>query len=211
MLKPVARTCELAAMVVLSVLVFFWGSNSWLPVRFDQEKIEVWASSGQVHVIGNYHYVNASILLASSSLSLPFPIDSNHPRPSTYSIRQEAAGRFSNQEIATHTYHGHIVFRLCFFPLEEKWIRVEYTQGTRVSEGRYILVTTRKWGRPLDRGEYVLHLRPEMQLVSSNYSLAAESSGETNVYAFSETDFFPSQDWEFQWAEPSKSGNDGVH
>jgi hypothetical protein len=86
-----------------------------------------------------------------------------------------------------------------FWPKQEKWIRVEYVQPTLTDNGTYILRTTRNWNRPLDNGNYILHLCNGLSLASSNYPLEQRSFGEQITFSFSRAHFFPSEDWDFSW------------
>jgi hypothetical protein len=198
-MSTIARHFELVLALILIVLATFLGTDIFSSVRFDQEEIEVWAVEGQIQVRGLYHYRNRTILPLSFSLGLPFPVDSDHPAPSTFSVTETNAAGESWDAVSLRTYHGNKVFRLIFWPKQAKWIQVDYTQGTRTECGRYILKTTRKWDRPLDHGEYILHLGNGLTLASSTYPLKKDSLGNRNTYSFSRVDFYPSEDWEFAW------------
>jgi len=184
----------------LFVLVALYaGTNVFSPVRFDRERIEINVTSGEIHVRGLYHYRNRLPLPLSFSLGLPFPVDSTHPAPSFYSVSQVSPDGSLVQEIPTRKYHGHVVFRLFFWPSREKWIRVDYLQGAAASNGRYILLTTSKWNRPLDRGEYVLNLDNSSDLAASNYALQRSADAGHAMYSFTRENFIPSEDWVFSW------------
>lgn len=191
------------ASVLLVVLALYLNAGVLSPVRFDQESIEVWANENQIEVRGLYHYRNLSLLPASLSFGLPFPVDHEHDRPGLFSIAEIKADGKSEQEVVPRLRHGDVVFRLFFASHEEKWVCVHYFQHTRVPAGTYILRTTRAWGRPLDHGDYTLHLGSEASLASSNYSLALDSSTAMNTYKFSRKNFYPAEDWNFAWREPA--------
>jgi hypothetical protein len=193
---------HLWAVVQISFLVlaaFYFGRNQLSLMRFDREKIEIWAFEGQVQVTGLYHYVNRSVFPASFSLGVPFPTDSEHPLPAEFHVSEvDGKGAFL-KGIETRHYRGETVFRLWFWPSGERWIRLDYIQGARVPEGRYILLSTRKWGKPLQRGEYILHLSDGLELTSSNYHMTPNASGNPASYTFFRIDFLPTEDWEFRW------------
>jgi hypothetical protein len=176
-------------------------------VRFDRERIEVWALPGQIQVSGLYHYRNPLPLPALVNLGLPFPIDANHGVPTTFSISESDASGAAGTPIRPTRRNRDVSFRLLFRPGEEKWLRVDYVQGSRVPRGSYILLTTRAWGRALDRGDYVLHLAEGSALVDSNYSLAASAA--PNTYRFSEENFYPDKDWQFEWGNGKPDGAGG--
>lgn len=190
----------LLALALIGVAVYF-GCGVFPRVRFDRERIEVWATPLQIQVIGLYHYCNPSRLPALLSLGLPFPVDAEHPRPTMYSIATATKDGRIVDYIRPTERRGDVRFRVPLLPHEEKWVRVDYVQGTSVPRGTYILVTTRKWRRPLDRGDYFLHLAPGLELASTNYWLDVTTAGEKNTYSFEKTDFFPTEDWEFSWRE----------
>ncbi len=200
--KHLKRDVDLFLALALTILAFYLGSTVFSPVRFDREKIEVWVADGQIQVRGLYHYRNRFPLPLSFSLGLPFPVDDGHKTPSIFSISEVFADGSTSKEIAPRNYHGNVVFRLWFAPRQEKWIRVDYVQGALQPSGRYILLTTRKWNRPLELGEYVLHLGNESELAASNYSLRLEPRSQQKQYSFVRSDFYPGQDWEFSWRTP---------
>jgi len=180
-------------------LAFYAGTNVFSPVRFDREKIEIDVTGAEIHVQGLYHYQNRLPLPVTFSLGLPFPVDTAHPAPASYSVTEIASDGSSIREILTRKYHGDVVFRLFFWPRREKWIRVDYLQQAALPNGRYILLTTRKWDRPLERGEYVLRLGDPSELAGSNYSLRKSLDGAVMRYSFEKENFLPSEDWVFSW------------
>jgi hypothetical protein len=197
--KYFKREVDLLLASVLTILAFYLGSNIFSPVRFDREKIEVWVTGGQIQVRGLYHYRNRFPLPLSFSLGLPFPVDDAHKPPSIFSVSEVLADGSTSKEIASRNYHTNVVFRLWFAPKQEKWVRVDYVQDILQTNGRYILLTTRKWNRPLDRGEYILHLRDDFDLAASNYTLQLELGGQQKRYSFVRSNFYPSADWAFSW------------
>ena len=200
------RYSDLLLAALLVLLAVYLNFNLYPPVRFDYERIEVWAFPGQIQVSGLYHYRNSSPLPRSFSMGLPFPVDATHGSPSSFSISESNQQGTSLEEITPAVYHGDVTFRLWFGPGEDRWVRVDYVQGARVSGGRYILLTTREWRRPLDRGDYVLHLAPGLLLSRSNYELRP-GPPHGGTYYFSRNDFYPAEDWEFTWREqPAATG-----
>ena len=202
-LRPVlsllARQSDLFLAFLLTALAAYLGTNLFNPVRFDKEKIEVWAVAGQIQVRGLYHYQNRTLLPLSFSLGLPFPTDSNHPAPSSFSVVETNANGETLTPISLRSYHGRLVFRLLFWPKQEKWIRVDYLQPTLADSGTYILRTTRDWNRALEQGAYTLHLASGLALASSSYPLEHDSLGGKNTYSFYRAHFFPDADWSFSW------------
>jgi len=197
--KHFLREADLLLAFVLIILAFHLGSNAFSPVRFDREKIEVWVAGGQIQVRGLYHYRNRFPLPLSFSLGLPFPVDDGHKTPLIFSISEVLADGSTSKEIAPRNYHGDVVFRLWFAPRQEKWIRVDYVQGALQPNGRYILLTTSKWNRPLERGKYILYLSNGSELAASNYPLQLEARDQQHQYSFVRSNFYPGEDWNFSW------------
>jgi len=207
--KRTRRNADLLLALVLIGLAIYTGCNVFPQVHFDRERIEVWVVPRQIQVTGLYHYSNPSRLPALLSLGLPFPVDAEHLRPSTYSIATATADGHVVAPIRPTERHGEVGFRMFLRPHEDKWVRVDYVQGASVSRGTYILTTTRKWHRPLERGDYVLHLSAGLELASTNYHPEATVKGEKNTYLFSRTDFYPSEDWNFAWREAVPASSAG--
>jgi hypothetical protein len=195
----VPRYSDISLATILMVVAVYVGCDVFPPVRFDRERIEIWTAPQQIQVSGLYHYANPSILPAFLSLGLPFPVDADHPQPSLYAIAEATADGRVLAQVSPRMRRGKVSFRILLMPRAEKWVRVDYVQGATAPRGRYILTTTRQWRRPLERGEYILHLAPGIELASSNYPLAAVTTGAPDTYAYSKTDFYPSEDWDFAW------------
>jgi len=190
--------------LMLIGLALYAGCDVFPRVRFDRERIEVWIVPQQIHVSGLYHYSNPSSLPELLSLGVPFPVDAQHAAPSTYLIATSTADGRIVEPVRAQLRWGKVGFRVVLPPHEERWVRVDYVQGTRIPRGTYILTTTREWHRSLERGDYTLHLRDGLELASTNYQPEIAATGEKNTYSFSRTDFYPSEDWNFAWREAAR-------
>lgn len=197
-IATIVHQLDLVLALLLALLSIFLGTNLFSPVRFDRERIEVWVAEGQIQVRGLYHYRNRTLLPVSFSLGLPFPVDADHPAPSAFSVAETDNGE-PMASVNVRTYHGGNVFRLIFWPKQQKWIRLDYIQPTLAESGTYILQTTRIWNQPLDNGEYILHLDNGLSLASSTYAIAQNPPGHQNTYSFSRAHFYPGEDWNFTW------------
>ena len=198
------RTADLWLAVGLTAAAVYFFSGYFTTVRFDRERIEIQVERGRIHVTGLYHYANASRLPAVLTLRSPFPTDPDHPQPEWFWLSEATEDGHDLAELPVTVRGDNVSFRLVFRPGEAKWVRLDYDQPARVANGRYLLVTTRAWRRPIGRGEYLLRLPRNTELVSSSYALkrAPRASG-WNTYSFIETDFYPKQDWEFAWQPPT--------
>jgi hypothetical protein len=210
MLRTLGHLRVMFEFLFLLVVAVYLGRNHLSLVRFDRERIEIWAVEGQTQVTGLYHYSNQAVLPISFSLGVPFPVDSEHDWPAVFSVAEADKDGNILRETGTRQYQSGTVFRVWFWPHQEKWIRVDYIQGNRVGNARYILVTTRKWGRSLDHGEYILHLGRGLQLTSSSYPVKQRNSEGQDPYSFARANFLPDGDWDFSWrkipATPTTAG-----
>jgi len=198
-----ARSGDLWLAASLLIAGTYLFSGRFTPVRFDEERIDVRVEQDLIQVTGLYHYRNQSRLPAVLTLRVPFPVDPEHPRPESFSLSEVNEGGRSVAEVPLSRRGEEVRFRLLFRPGAAKWIRLDYTQPTRVSNGRYLLTTTRAWRHPIDHAVFTLRLSPGFRLGSSNYALAASPpSPRGEDYSFSRTDFYPDQDWQFAWEEP---------
>jgi len=190
----------LAAGLAAGAIYFF--SGKFTTVRFERERIEVQVDGQVIHVKGLYYYTNKSRLPAVLNLRIPFPIDPDHAPPVAFTLYESSAEGDALEELPAVERGEDAYLRLIFRPGEARWIRLDYTQPTRLASGRYLLTTTRAWRRPIHRADFALRLPSHARLTSSNYTLqAAGAEGKTKTYTFSRTDFYPEHDWEFSWAE----------
>jgi hypothetical protein len=210
----------LSLLVLSLVLPFLSGI---LPiVRFTKERIEVYVRSESITVIGYYVYRNPYPFPVVQGLSVPFPIDEDHPMPVDISMKRLSrggtgvgAGRetldllkmdaaeagslgLSAQDAESmplRYFLGTRHFELRFLPNEEVVVRLRYTQKAGVRNGTYILTTTKLWRAPLEEGIYRIYASG-VRITSSNYRLGEHRK---DVLGFTRTGFMPEADWNFSW------------
>ena len=200
-----AQTGDYWLAASLAALAVYFFSGYFTPVRFDRERIEVELHKGRIQVRGLYHYTNSSALPAVLTLQVPFPVDRHHPEPDWYDLCESTADGHALASLAPVSRAGQVYFRLLFRPRESKWVRLDYEQRAQITEGRYLLTTTRAWRHPIGQAHYILRLAPGLELAASNYAVEPEPwPREGRAYTFSKTLFFPDQDWVFSWAEPPR-------
>jgi len=195
----------------------------WPIVRFTRERIEVYVHPGSITVIGYYVYRNPYFFPVVQGLSVPFPVDENHPIPEDISAvrlsldgTEVGAGRTERLDLAEmdapkagrlslNAHGGKIIplryflgahrFELRFLPNEEVVVKIRYTQKAYVKNGTYILTTTRPWRAPLEEGVYRIY-PSGVRITSSHYRLTEHGKG---VLGFHKTGFMPEADWSFSW------------
>jgi hypothetical protein len=189
----------------IAMMAVYLYSGWFTAIHFDRERIEITVGTDHVHVRGWYHYVNSSWLPAMLTLGVPFPIDADHGPPIVISLVEAADLDDDGAHAISVRGHGEEkTFRLVFRPREGKWIGLEYVQPTAVTTGRYILRSTRRWRRAIGRADFALRVPLDLQPVISSYPPDHTGlEGRWMTYRFSRTDFYPVDDWSFQWTATS--------
>lgn len=209
----------LSLLVLFLVLPFLSG---FLPiVRFTRERIEVYVHPGSINVVGYYVYRNPYPFPVVQGLSVPFPVDQDHPMPVDISMKRlsrggtDAAGRATldllrmdtadagrsslcaqeGEPVPMRYFPGAHHVELRFLPREQVVVRLCYTQKAYVKNGTYILSTTRPWRAPLEEGVYRIY-PSNVRITSSNYLLTEQEKG---VLGFARSGFMPEADWNFRW------------
>ena len=161
-------------------------------VRFTEEQIDIRIFPDHVVMQGTYVYQNPFPFPVVQGLSVPFPIDSDHPTPIQLLTRQLDP---EPKSLKTRYLLGRHRFNVFFKANERIQIAVEYRQQTPQQNATYLLTTTRPWKHPLRKGLYRL-LPQQVAVTGSNYAL--ESSG-IDHFKFERQHFMPQDDWYFSW------------
>jgi hypothetical protein len=200
--KPVVRDYrDLWSALLLTLAAVYFLGGFLTPVQFERERIQVRVEAARIHVTGQYLYRNTSFLPAVLTLAVPFPVDTKHPVPDGFALGEvDENGRWLT-DVAAAVNGENVRFRLMFRPGEAKWVRLDYSQKAFASNGRYLLMTTRAWRRPIERAEFSLRLSPGLELRGSNFELERiQREGSASHYAFSRQQFWPHDDWRFTWS-----------
>lgn len=205
-MRRVSAGADVCLAVSLAAAGVYFFSGQFTPVHFDRERIAVQVEPGRLRVTGLYHYHNRSRLPAWLTLGIPFPIDQDHPAPDDFFLSEAGEDGRALAPLSSVRRGGEGQVRLFFRPGEAKWIRLDYSQASRVPAGRYLLTTTRAWRRPIAQASFALRLPPGFELVSSNYAVTpSPAKGALRTYTFTRTEFYPDKDWEFAWTEQRAS------
>lgn len=161
-------------------------------VRFTEEQIDIRVFPDHVVMQGTYVYQNPFPFPVVQGLSVPFPIDSDHPTPIQLSARQLNP---IPKPLETRYLLGRHRFNVFFKANQRLLISVEYRQQTPQQNATYLLSTTRPWKHPLREGLYRL-MPQQVVITDSNYAL--DSSGNDH-FKFKRQHFMPQDDWHFSW------------
>lgn len=180
----------LALIALLMVFPFF--SGLYPIVRFTGERIDIDVFPDHVIVRGYYHYRNPLPFPVRQGLTIPFPVDEDHPEPALLSVRRVTP---FESELPVVRMLGTHRFEAAFSAYEEVTVVVEYRQQTATKDATYLLTTTAPWGRPLERGLYRL-FPMGVDITGSNYALSLSEDG---AMIFKKEDFMPDKEWKFSW------------
>lgn len=180
----------LALIALLMILPFI--SGLYPIVRFTGERIDIDVFPEHVIVRGYYHYSNPLPFPVRQGLTIPFPVDEDHPEPVLLSVRRAVP---SEGELPVLRTFGTDRFEAAFSAYEDVTIVVEYRQHSATRDATYLLTTTAPWGRPLERGLYRL-FPMGVDITGSNYALSPLEDG---AMIFKKEDFMPDKEWGFSW------------
>ncbi len=168
------------------------------PVSFDREYVVVRPSDGRTRVRGDYYFRNTTDDTLSATMSYPFPVDTYHGVP--LKIRAWAYEGDEPRIIGFINEGDAIRWSMNFGPREERRIRVEYVQMTSRNRARYIVKTTRQWGKPIELAEFEFRVPGSLGDVSLSFKPdRVETLGDTTVYYMKRTSFMPDSDLEVRW------------
>ena len=161
-------------------------------VRFTDEQIDIRVFADHVVMQGTYVYQNPFPFPVTQGLSIPLPIDSDHPTPVQISARQLSP---QQKPLATRYLLGRHRFNVFFKANERIQIVVEYRQQAPDKNATYLLTTTQPWKHPLQKGLYRL-VPQQVVITHSNYALEPEGD---HHFRFERHNFMPQKDWQFSW------------
>lgn len=160
-------------------------------VYFDSECIDIDVHPKSVSVTCLYNYRNPWPVPVVQCMAFPVPVDRFHPKPLSVTAEEVK----SKARLAVRESSGEKAMSVFFKPFERKTVVARYEQRCEIPTARYILLSTRAWGAPLQQGMYTL-TEHGARITSSNYPI---ESTRGMVHAFERHNFMPNQDWEFTW------------
>lgn len=178
--------------LVLFFLAFPFLAGILPIVRFTEEQIDIRVYPDYVLMQGIYVYQNPFPFPVVQGLSVPFPVDDDHPTPVQLAARQLVPKR---NNLETRYILGRHRFNLFFGAFEQIQILVEYRQQAPKKNAKYLLSTTTPWKHPLRKGMYRLFPQ-EVIITRSNYAL---EPGDHDNFRFQRKHFMPQDDWYFSW------------
>lgn len=163
---------------------------------FEKETIDIAvADSTQFEVTGKYWFKGAGAI-DRYPLLYPFPVDTNIQFPHRIILEDTIQYMASIEEVKSKAIHIPIH---CQQP-EQCTFKVRYLQKVKQKKGKYILLTTQSWERPLESGVYTLTSKLKMPLSYISYPVdTVMTHGNKMVYVFKRENFMPDRDIDFEW------------
>jgi hypothetical protein len=174
----------------------FLASAGIVPVaRFERERIEITVHPRSIAVDGLYIYRNPLPLPWSQGLSVPFAVNDTQMPPATVGATMlDPATGAELRELTVRWIFGVPRLEVPLPAGGDAHVRIRFSQRATGGTATYLLTTTAPWGRPLERGDYLLHAEG-VRIFASNYALEGTTGG-----SFVRERFMPERDWTFRWS-----------
>jgi hypothetical protein len=176
---------------ILFVLLLTIKQISSQNLRFYREDITFGIRDNYLYVDGIYNFCNNGKADINTFLFYPFPIDSLYAEPdSIFSdtiVLKSKTGFFFNVKIKSYG--------------AEKY-RIGYRQKLLGNKAEYILLTTQKWGVPLERGIYRLVVPQNLKITSFSYPPDEFDKKNNKItYSWNKKDFMPDKNMVFNFTQ----------
>jgi hypothetical protein len=159
-------------------------------IHFAREEVDVVVRPGTVEVTGVYHIANLSADTLLGMFFYPFPLDSLTPYPDSISL----PGMYY-----TRSDTGLLV-RMKLPARAEESMRVYYRQQLRANRALYIVTTTRRWPRPIDRAAFRVTVPAGLQGARVSFEPdSVEHTDSTLTWLRTFTKFRPAEDVIVTW------------
>jgi len=172
------------------------------PVEFVSESIDIVISEGSFAVTGSYTLRWNDRGLSSFPLIYPFPVDCGLSFPDTVSV----TGAGSGEPIPFRENRERGVIAFSVRPGMSDTFSVIYTQKYVGNSVRYILISTKAWGKALERAAFSVTVPQCFLDVELSYEADSISKdGDSVIYSMIKTDFMPDRDLLVTWNNDIRS------
>ncbi len=142
----------------LTLTIFFlylYSSPSFAQdIFFYKERITITIDKDKSTVEGIYYFKNQSNSPVKRLIFYPFSDNYNLSNTKTICVYD----LYNKRDLPFTNSKKHILFNLSLQPKAADIIQIKYSQISPQSVMEYILLTTEKWKRPLDKAEYIILL-----------------------------------------------------
>ena len=164
--------------------------------QFVGEYLQFLVSDSAVVLQGRYEFRNSGPVPSRTRLFYPVPLSAAAPFPQYFKVRTLPAGI----DLPFQVHAGGISFLLEIAARDTLEIGIEYCQSAPEKQFRYILTSTRKWGKPLSWVRY--EIRIPSHLVLNTCSLDIDSTlvfPEYLLHGIQRKNFLPLNDFDIEW------------
>ncbi len=182
------------------IFIFIQSGYSQLP-RFLNEKIEITIGDQSCKIKGLYYFRNIKTSILKRTLYYPFVIDSCLVYPDTIKVLNHQ----NNENTSFVNTKSGIHFPIEIPPGKTVLYEVYYTQKILANKMEYILTTTQKWGKPLEKAEFIVNLPSKFELKFLSYEY--DEKKEINnyyIYEIYKNNFMPKKNLIVEWARRSR-------
>ncbi len=125
-------------------------------LRFYREDIELSLHSDTFYVNGLYYYRNMDTTAVKTTLYYPYAENTSLGKVGWIRASNLSAG--NDSDAIPHSGQKGAWIRLQVAPRDTTILKVQYAQKILGNQAEYIIVTTKKWDRPLDMANYVIKI-----------------------------------------------------
>jgi hypothetical protein len=169
-------------------------------VDFVYEKIIIEIEPPEMTVTGLYRFQNRFPFGITLPMLYPFPVDEYQDFPHEISARSITADGRQPLEFAWRRNDNAIRLSVTAAGESSAEMEVAYSQKLKGKQARYILTTTKAWGRPLKSADYELILPEHLEIRSISFPFNRTKNVSGKRFYFSHKDnFMPDTDLIVKW------------
>lgn len=173
--------------LILSTSIYSQG------VKFFGEDIAFWLDREYFIVDGIYWFVNETDKQVEKIIYYPFPNDSGAGEVDSISIYNLSEGR---EEVALNISDDGLKYLLVIPHNDTTIYRIGYRQQVKHDCAKYILTSTKKWGRSLDWVKYKLIVDDKVEIKMFTYDADKLYKVENKkIYYWERKNFLPEDDF----------------
>lgn len=169
-------------------------------VDFVYEKIILEIEPRELTVTGLYRFQNRFPFEVTLPMLYRFPVDEYQDFPHEISTKSITAEGKQPLEFAWRRNNNAIRLNVSTEGKSSAEMRVTYSQRLKGKQARYILTTTKAWGKPLKSADYQLVLSENLKISSISFPFdRTETVSGKRFYFSHKENFMPDVDLIIRW------------
>lgn len=171
-----------------------------MPIEFDSEVVRLVVEEESLRVEAVYNFLCHPTEAPIMPLFYPYPADSLMGGARTVALQCRAPGMAWEPMEFIELPGGEGARWIV--PLnrgDTLQIRAVYRQALRASYARYIVTTTKAWGRPLSYARFEIYLPNDAEPAEHSFPIKPQLLQGQRVYVYEASDFMPEQDLTVTW------------